>query len=231
MSAPIKAEHDANFLFNLLTHGLVVSKPYFIPGENLLFQEEIKKSRFMTYLSHARGKEQALEYLKKIKELHPEARHHCWAYLGDAPDNSVCAGCSDDGEPKGTAGKPILAVLQGSGLGEVIAVVVRYSGGIKLGTGGLVRAYSNGVQQLVRRMPTIEKRFYQQYQLHCDYAQMALIESLLTTLAGRLVEVEYLQSVKAIIEVDLQLCGQFSEKLESLTQGKVVVKKIPVTAS
>ena len=208
-----------------------MSKAYFIPKESLLFQEEIKKSRFLTYLSHVQGKEQALEYVNRIKEEHPEARHHCWAYLGGAPDNSVCAGCSDDGEPKGTAGRPILAVLQGSGLGEVMAVVVRYSGGIKLGTGGLVRAYSNGVQQLVRKMPTIEKRFYQQYRLDCDYAQMALIESLLKTLAGRIVQVEYLQSVKAIIEVDLQLCGQFSEKIESLTQGKVIVKKIPVTVS
>ncbi|MGB5444248.1 MAG: YigZ family protein [Psychromonas sp.] len=204
-----------------------MSKPYFIPNENLLFQEEIKKSRFITYLSHARGKEQALDYVNKIKALHPQARHHCWAYIGDAPDNSVCAGCSDDGEPKGTAGKPILAALQGCGLGEIIAVVVRYSGGIKLGTGGLVRAYSNGVQQLVGTVATIEKRFYQQYQLHCDYAQMALVESLLKTLSGRLVQVEYLQSVQAVIEVDLQLCGQFSEKLESLTQGKVVVKKYP----
>ncbi|HEY5716601.1 MAG TPA: YigZ family protein [Psychromonas sp.] len=206
-----------------------MTESYFIPKENLLFQEEIKKSRFITYLSHAEGKEQALAYVNRIKALHPEARHHCWAYIGATPENSVCMGCSDDGEPKGTAGKPILAAIQGSNLGEVIAVVVRYSGGIKLGTGGLVRAYSNGVQQLVKKMPTIEKRFYQQYQLHCDYAQMALIESLLKTLPGRIVQVDYLQSVKATIEVDLQLCEQFSEKLQSLTQGKVVVKKIPVT--
>jgi uncharacterized YigZ family protein len=211
-----------------LTHGALLMERYFIPRENVLFQEEIKKSRFMTYLAHAQGKEQALSYVHRLKQLHPEAGHHCWAYIGESPNNSVCMGCSDDGEPKGTAGKPILSVLQGSQIGEIVAVVVRYSGGIKLGTGGLVRAYSNGVQQLIKEIATTEKHFYQQYQLHCDYAQMAQIESLLATLSGRIVEVDYLQSIKATVEVDQQLCKQFSEKLESLTRGQVIAKKIPI---
>ena len=96
---------------------------------------------------------------------------------------------------------------------------------------GLVRAYSNGIQQLVPQMETIEKRFYQRYQLHCDYAQMALIESLLATTFGRIVQVEYLQSVNALIEVDQQLSEQFIEQLNSLTQGKVFAKKIPLNVS
>ncbi|MFT6925428.1 MAG: putative YigZ family protein [Psychromonas sp.] len=204
-------------------------EPYFIPMESLFFQEEIKKSRFMTYLVHVEGKEQALTYVHGIKKQHQAASHHCWAYIGAAPDNDMCMGRSDDGEPKGTAGKPMLNVLQGSHLGEIIAVVVRYSGGIKLGTGGLVRAYSNGVQQLLKKLLTIEKRFYQRYQLHCDYAQMAQVESLLATLSGRIVEVDYSQSIRALLEVDQQLGKQFTEKLESLTQGKVIAKKIPIT--
>ncbi|ABM02064.1 elongation factor [Psychromonas ingrahamii 37] len=204
-------------------------EPYFIPMENLFFQEEIKKSRFMTYVARIEGKEQALTYVHGIKKSHQAASHHCWAYIGAAPDNDMCMGRSDDGEPKGTAGKPILSTLQGSQIGEIIAVVVRYSGGIKLGTGGLVRAYSNGVQQLIKQLITTEKRFYQRYQLHCDYAQMAQIESLLVVLSGRIVEVDYLQSIQALIEVDQQLCQQFIEKLDSLTQGQVIAKKIPIT--
>jgi uncharacterized YigZ family protein len=202
-------------------------EPYFIPMENLFFQEEIKKSRFMTYLARVEGKEQALTYVHEIKKLHQAASHHCWAYIAAAPNDDMCMGRSDDGEPKGTAGKPILSVLQGSHIGEIVAVVVRYSGGIKLGTGGLVRAYSNGVQQLIKKLSTTEKRFYQHYQLHCDYAQMAQIEILLAALSGRIVEVDYLQSIQATIEVDQQLCKKFTEKLESLTQGKVLAKKIP----
>jgi len=204
-------------------------EPYFIPMENLFFQEEIKKSRFMTYLAHAEGQEQALSYVQEIKKLHHTASHHCWAYIGAAPENDMCMGRSDDGEPKGTAGSPILSALQGSHLGEIVAVVVRYSGGIKLGTGGLVRAYSNGVQQLTKQISTTEKHFYQHYQLHCDYAQMAQVESLLAALSGRIVQVDYSQSIQALIEVDQRLGKQFCEKLESLTQGKVIAKKIPIT--
>jgi uncharacterized YigZ family protein len=204
----------------------VVIEPYQILAGELSFQEEIKKSRFITYLAHIEGKQQAMDYLQSIKALHKEARHHCWAYIGAGPKDSVQMGCSDDGEPKGTAGKPMLAQLQGTNVGEIIAVVVRYSGGIKLGTGGLVRAYSNGIQQLTAQMETVEKRFYQQYQLHCDYAQMALIENLLANISGRIVQVEYLQSVNALIEVDQQFTQPFLEQLNSLTQGKVSAKKL-----
>ena len=206
----------------------MVIEPYQILEGELSFQEEIKKSRFITYLAHIEGKQQAMDYLQSIKEQHKEARHHCWAYIAGGPKDSVQMGCSDDGEPKGTAGKPMLSLLQGTNVGEIMAVVVRYSGGIKLGTGGLVRAYSNGIQQLTARMETAEKRFYQQYQLDCDYAQMALIENLLSSVCGRIVQVEYLQSVSAVIEVDLQFTGQFREQLNSLTQGKVFVKEIPL---
>lgn len=205
-------------------------EPYLILQDELSFQEEIKKSRFITYLAPVAGKQQALHYLQSIRALHKEARHHCWAYIAAGPKDSVQMGCSDDGEPKGTAGKPMLSLLQGTNVGEIMAVVVRYSGGIKLGTGGLVRAYSHGIQQLTAQMKTIEKRFYQQYQLHCDYAQMAVVESLLATLSGRVVKVEYLQSVSAVIEVDLQYSEQFIEQLTAQTQGKVMAKKIPFAA-
>ena len=208
-----------------------MTEPYLILQDELSFQEEIKKSRFITYLAHIEGKQQALDYLQSVKTLHKEARHHCWAYIAAGPKDCVQMGCSDDGEPKGTAGKPMLSLLQGTNVGEIMAVVVRYSGGIKLGTGGLVRAYSNGIQQLVRQMQTTEKRFYQQYQLQCDYAQMALIENLLTTTSGRIVQVEYLQSVNAVIEVDREFSEQFIEQLNSLTQGKVFAKKLPLTSA
>lgn len=204
-----------------------MTEPYHILQDDISFQEEIKKSRFITYLAHVQGKQQALDYLQSIRVLHKEARHHCWAYIAGSPKDSMKMGCSDDGEPKGTAGKPMLSVLQGTNVGEIMAVVVRYSGGIKLGTGGLVRAYAGGIQQLLPTIQTVEKRFYQQYALHCDYAQMALIENLLSSTYGRIVEVEYLQSVSAIVEVDLQFTEQFNKKLEALTQGRVSVKKIP----
>lgn len=206
-----------------------MSEPYLILQKNLSFQEYIKKSRFITYLAHIEGKQQALDYLQSIKVLHKEARHHCWAYIAASPKDSVQMGCSDDGEPKGTAGKPMMSLLQGTNVGELMAVVVRYSGGIKLGTGGLVRAYSNGIQQLVPQMDTVEKRFYQQYQIECDYAQMALIENLLAIVSGKVVEIEFLQVIKVIVEVDQAFTEQFIEQLNAITQGKVFAKKVSST--
>lgn len=203
-----------------------MNKPYLILESAVFFQEEIKKSRFLTFIHPVQGKEAAMQFLAEIKILHKDARHHCWAYIGGSPKDSVNMGCSDDGEPKGTAGKPMLAVLQGTNVGEMVAVVVRYSGGIKLGTGGLVRAYSNGLQQLSLTMPKIEKRFFQQFQLQCDYAQMATIEHLLSSLSGRVININYQQSVEAQIEVDNELVDIFKQKLQSLMQGRVIAKKI-----
>lgn len=208
-----------------------MDKPYIIPDEAVFFQEEIKKSRFLTFIRPAAGKAAAMLFLSEIKASHKEARHHCWAYIGGSPKDSVNMGCSDDGEPKGTAGKPMLAILQGSGLGEVVAVVVRYSGGIKLGTGGLVRAYSNGLQQLCPAIQRIEKRFFKQFQLQCDYAQMATIESLLLVNLGRIVKVDYQQLVVAIIEVDNERIVEFKQKLQSLMQGQVIAKQINLPPS
>jgi uncharacterized YigZ family protein len=203
-----------------------VSAPYLVINKAISFSEEIKKSRFITYLAPVASKQDAMDYLHSIKQLHLAARHHCWAYVAASPKNSVLMGCSDDGEPKGTAGKPMMALLQGSNVGEIMAVVVRYSGGIKLGTGGLVRAYSNGIQQLLPQIETREKRFYQQYQVSCDYAQMAQLESLLVNSVGRIVQVDYQQSVDAMIEVDQQQVEAFFKQLQSATQGKVNVTKI-----
>ncbi|TEW53890.1 YigZ family protein [Psychromonas sp. RZ22] len=203
-----------------------MNKPYLILEQPVFFQEEIKKSRFLTFIHPAKGKEAAMQFLSEIKILHKDARHHCWAYIGGSPKDSVNMGCSDDGEPKGTAGKPMLAVLQGTEVGEMVAVVVRYSGGIKLGTGGLVRAYSNGLQQLCPTMPKTEKRFFQQFQLQCDYAQMATIESLLSSISGRIINVDYQQTIEAFIEVDNEQVVLFKEKLQSLLQGQVIAKKI-----
>ena len=203
-----------------------MNKPYAILASPVSFQEEIKKSRFLTFIQPAAGKVAAMEFVAEIKALHKEARHHCWAYIGGSPKDSVNMGCNDDGEPKGTAGKPMLAVLQGSNVGEVVAVVVRYSGGIKLGTGGLVRAYSNGLQQLCLTIPKAEKRFFQQFQLHCDYAQIATIEHLLSLSSGRIIKADYQQSIAVLIEVDNEQVDMFKQKLQSLMQGKIIAKKI-----
>ena len=207
-----------------------MNKPYFILNKSVFFEEEIKKSRFLTFISPAKGKIAAMKFLAEMKILHKDAGHHCWAYIGGSPNDSVNMGCSDDGEPKGTAGKPMLAVLQGTNVGEMVAVVIRYSGGIKLGTGGLVRAYSNGLQQLCPTMPTSEKRFFERFELQCSYAQMATLEHLLESNSGRIINASYEQSVMVLIEVDSEQVDIFKQKLQSLMQGQVIAKKINTSA-
>lgn len=115
---------------------------------------EIKKSRFITVIQPIESVEEAREQLRIIREQHPHANHHCWARLAGTPKNAHMWDCSDDGEPRGTAGKPMLQVLTHCGLGQIQAVVIRYFGGIKLGTGGLVRAYGQAVNHGLETLET-----------------------------------------------------------------------------
>ncbi|SBS31398.1 IMPACT family member YigZ [Marinomonas spartinae] len=120
---------------------------YLSPTHTQRFDLEIKNSQFITTVSRTKGREAAKTFLDEIRQRYPDANHHCWAFVAGAPNNVHLWDQSDDGEPKGTAGKPMLNVLQHSSFGETTVVVTRYFGGIKLGAGGLVRAYSQAVQE------------------------------------------------------------------------------------
>ncbi|HHY07690.1 MAG TPA: YigZ family protein [Corynebacteriales bacterium] len=133
------------------------------PGEPVDAELTIKRSRFICYLERIKSEEDARTFIDDIRQLHPTARHHCTAFRYQSGDD-IRERSNDDGEPAGTAGRPMLAVLNGHNLVNVCAVVVRYFGGVKLGTGGLVRAYSDSVtsgyeaaknsQRIVKRVPT-----------------------------------------------------------------------------
>lgn len=114
---------------------------------------EIKHSTFLALAMPVDSVDHAQQQLEQIHQQHPKANHHCWARICGRPDDGQLWSCSDDGEPRGTAGQPMLQVLQHSGLGQIQVVVVRYFGGIKLGTGGLVRAYSQATQAVLATLP------------------------------------------------------------------------------
>ena len=111
------------------------------------FCYEEKRSRFFAFIWPVTSKDEGFAHFQTIKSQHPDARHHCWAYLIGDPEQALAAGFNDDGEPGGTAGKPMLNVLMQRKVGNVFAVVVRYFGGIKLGAGGLTRAYGQAVSR------------------------------------------------------------------------------------
>jgi uncharacterized YigZ family protein len=195
--------------------------PYRIPDASVTFEEEIKKSRFITTLAHTPGIEMAKQFVTQVKEQHPSARHHCWGFVAERSENSMAWGFSDDGEPSGTAGKPILAQLSGSGVGEICAVVTRYSGGIKLGTGGLVKAYGGGVQQALKLLHTKERRVTQIIKLELDYALMTVVQSLLTEFDAQQVDAVFGARVRLYIELEKRHHQRFIDKVINRSGGKV----------
>lgn len=124
-----------------------------VPAREYQIEYVVKKSRFIARLEPVSNRQEVNAAVAQARSDYPDARHHCWAYLLGRPADATNAGMSDDGEPAGTAGKPILNVLQHGHLGDVLVIVIRYFGGIKLGAGGLVRAYGTATQQALETAP------------------------------------------------------------------------------
>ncbi|MFH0255521.1 YigZ family protein [Vibrio rumoiensis] len=199
-------------------------QPYLIPADRVIFEEEIKKSLFITQLAHTPTIESAKAFIEQVKLQHAAARHNCWGFVAGRPDDSLLWGFSDDGEPSGTAGKPILAQLSGSGIGEMTAVITRYSGGIKLGTGGLVKAYGGGVQQALKQVQTIEKKITTQLQLRLDYSLMPLVQSLMVQYQVTQLDAKFEHRIDLLVEIDIREADVFKQTLVNKTGAKVEIK-------
>ncbi|UTZ26666.1 YigZ family protein [Vibrio campbellii] len=198
-------------------------QPYLIPAQPAQFEEEIKKSVFITYLANTPSVEAAKAFVEQIKTKHSDARHNCWGFVAGRPEDSMKWGFSDDGEPSGTAGKPILAQLSGSGVGEITAVVTRYSGGIKLGTGGLVKAYGGGVQQALKLLQTIEKKITTKLRLELDYGFMPIAQSLMPQFGVVEVDAEYSDQVVLVVEIELREVSAFTQAIINKSGAKAIV--------
>ncbi|GAB2948856.1 IMPACT family protein [Hafnia psychrotolerans] len=201
-------------------------QPYPVPAEASSFSEEIKKSRFITLLAPTEGVEAAKAFIQDVRHQHPAARHHCWAFVAGAPADSQQFGFSDDGEPAGTAGKPILGHLMGSGIGEITAVVVRYYGGIMLGTGGLVRAYGGGIQQALKRLIVHQKVPFKEYKLYCDYSQLSMVESLMQQVGGQMLHSDYGAAVKLRLALPAFEAAAIVIRLYDLSRGTLQLEPV-----
>ncbi|MBD1559247.1 YigZ family protein [Vibrio sp. S9_S30] len=197
--------------------------PFFIPAEPAIFEEEIKKSLFITQLAHTPSIASAKAFIESVKVKHASARHHCWGFVAGRPEDSLLYGFSDDGEPSGTAGKPILAQLSGSGVGEISAVVTRYSGGIKLGTGGLVKAYGGGVQQALKLLQTIEKKITTKLKLRLDYSFMPIAQSLMETYQAHQLDADYGEFIEVTLEIEVSQVAGFTQTIINKSGAKVTV--------
>ncbi|SJL84873.1 YigZ family protein [Vibrio palustris] len=200
-------------------------QPFLIPASPVRFEEEIKKSTFITYLAHTPSIEEAKAFVDSIKSQHKDARHNCWGFVAGRAEDSMQWGFSDDGEPSGTAGKPILAQLTGSGVGELTAVVTRYFGGIRLGTGGLVKAYGGGVQQALKQLKTIEKKVTTHLELKLDYPLIPLTQSIMAQFAAVEVKADYSEKVELVIELECLQVSAFTEALVNKSGAKVLINQ------
>lgn len=171
----------------------------------------IEKSKFITYLEYCENEEQYKEYLKTIKKKHYDATHVCSAFLGKDTRRS-----SDDGEPSGTAGVPMLSCLDKHGMENTAAFVVRYFGGIKLGAGGLIRAYSSSVSEAIKQADLVEDRMFNQYTITLNYETANRIDYLLNKECEE-VETEYSENVKYTFLTNDE---KVLNRIEELTSGQ-----------
>lgn len=174
---------------------------------------EIKKSEFLAYAYPIEHKEQVMFHVEQLKAQYPDARHHCLAYILGDPNNTTHAGFDDDGEPNGTAGRPILNVLQHKGIGNVLVVVVRYFGGIKLGAGGLTRAYATATQMVVDEMTLVPFIPKTTITIATTFADEAQIRYLVGQVAGEIVSVEYGSDVEMVVQLDAKRQDEFVASL------------------
>lgn len=200
-----------------------MSECYPIPSDNLLIEEEIKHSRFISFLFHCPNAETLKLTLTNLKQTYPGASHYCYAFIAGAPNDMVNIGSSDDGEPAGSAGRPMLATLQGAGVGEIGAVVIRYFGGTKLGVGGLVRAYTSGIKQGLGQLATQVKQLRYPITLVCTYAQQGDVEYAIKQHDGELLEQQFTDKVALRFSLSKANLLPFNQQIAVLTQGKIQV--------
>ena len=182
----------------------------------------VKESVFIGTLTHAPTERAARKFVEKTTEKYSDASHNAWAYrISEAP--KIFAS-SDDGEPGGTAGRPMLAVLEGSGLLEVVAVVTRYFGGTKLGTGGLVRAYSNAVREALKALPTEELVLHRLSRITMDYALYNDLRHLFPRYDVIIQDEVFAEDVTVEIAVPCDCVKELTNLLRDATAGRLFLQ-------
>ncbi|WP_270180114.1 YigZ family protein [Alkalihalobacillus sp. CinArs1] len=178
----------------------------------------IQKSRFITHVKRTTTEEEAQAFIQHIKKKHNNATHNCSAYLIGEQDHIQKA--NDDGEPSGTAGVPMLEVLKKKQLKDTTVVVTRYFGGIKLGAGGLIRAYGQSVSEGINATGIVERKLMTKIQTNIDYTLLGKVENEIRSSNYILEEINYLDNVQVIVIVERGEEEDYIEWMTNLTSGK-----------
>lgn len=194
------------------------------PGEVFRVEQTIKRSRFIASVGHTPGVEEAKAFIEQIKAEFEDARHNCWAYCAGAAGSTDRIGASDDGEPHGTAGRPMLTAVTHSGIGEVTVVVTRYFGGILLGTGGLVKAYQSSVKMALEGVPTRLRTKTKRIKFSVEHRFVNQVLRKIEAVNGRILEKNFDMGADFDVEIPEDLAETFAKELEELTRGALLIE-------
>lgn len=197
-----------------------MAKTQLIPARHIETTLTERNSRFLTNAGPVFSVDQAQTFIASIKRKYPDASHHVPAYL-IGHGSSVIAHCSDAGEPSGTAGRPILSVLRGSGLGDIAVVVTRYFGGTKLGTGGLVRAYSDSARQVLDALPLARKLATTGLMFVVPYPLYEHAKLIINCHKGDIRDEVFGVEVTLTVRMADDLLDSFKRRMISLTRGNI----------
>jgi uncharacterized YigZ family protein len=197
--------------------------PYPVPSGEVRAEIRVANSRFIASLAPAATVEEARAFINSIKEEFPDATHNVPVFLIGNGD-SVTAHCSDDGEPSGTAGRPALAVLQGSDLGDVVVIVTRFFGGTKLGTGGLVRAYSDSVRAVLEKVERSMRVMTDTVLLAFPYTYLERIRRIAAACNGIILGEDFAADVTVTARFQVEDTPQFQARVVELTSGTVTAE-------
>jgi len=197
---------------------------YLVPGKTVSCTQEINRSKFITTIGRAADPKKARKFIKDIAAKYPDASHNCYAFITGNPHNSPDIGMGDDGEVSGTAGKPMLNVLQHKEIGEIVAVVSRYFGGVKLGPGGLVRAYTSSIQQALEQLELMEYVELKKVVIEIDFQYENAVRQALKKSGVEPGEASYKDSVIFNVEIPTDLYDKLIEDIGNQTRGNVRFK-------
>jgi uncharacterized YigZ family protein len=191
-----------------------------VPARRHRVEETIRGSRFITSVARTRDEAEARAFVQEISQEFSDATHNCWAFVAGPPGETARIGLSDDGEPHGTAGRPMLETLLHSQVGEICAVTTRYYGGTKLGRGGLGRAYAGGVNLALESLPTAEKVDRTPVRIRVEYAAVDPLFRLLEALGAVREGEEYGEDVEVTAAVPTKALQRLRREVAQVTSGQ-----------
>lgn len=206
---------------------MTVDGRYRVPAARHSVENTIERSRFICTVERVASREEGDGLVRDVREEFPGATHHCWAFVAGSPGDTGRIGMSDDGEPHGTAGRPMLTVLLHSGIGEIGAVVTRFFGGTKLGTGGLARAYGGVVQLALASLTTTERVDWVAVTIVADYASIAALQVLVPACRGEILAQEYGLDVRYRLRVPAPNVAGLRAAVADATGGRAEMRVAP----